>query len=242
MFNVHSSFKKKALIEEKKIAQMGTRRSLGKQPRFTSLKGRQVDRIKDIHDKLLIRTFTEFERIPDSVVLKSEIKPPKLALNIAQAINIMNPTVGDSKGKSPGKNGTLKTLKKLSSKGCPKSLTNVPVTISPNSIPRSSIPHRPSSTCQVNVQFNNLHIGITGLTMNQEQEDKNIERFGFHSRLGSSTKDPSTSIGRSGGFSPKPSRTQTPQELSPTMGHMSEFKCAATRLLKVRSGDFLEPP
>jgi hypothetical protein len=207
MFSVHSSFKKRALIEDKKIKQIGARRPRGQQPRCTSLKGLQVERIKDIHDKLLLRTITEFDRMPDSVVLKSEIKPPKLALNIAQAINIMNPTVGDSKDKSPGKNGTLKTLKKLNSKGSPTSPTNVQVTISLGSIPRSSIHHRPSSAGQVNVQFNNFNFGITGLTMNQEQEDKNIERFGFRSRFGSSTKDPSTSIGRSGGFSPKPSRT-----------------------------------
>jgi hypothetical protein len=165
MFSIHSSFKKKAALIAKQQAQLGARRTSSQKEPRRSISEQQADRIKDIDNKVLQRNFTESDKMPDSVLLQSETMQPNVLGNIAQAIDKMNTNIFHSGNKTPGRNGSLKTIKKLTTIGSSRSHGNV---LETRPISCKHISSRPNTTNQVNVQFNNLYFGITALAMNQE--------------------------------------------------------------------------
>jgi hypothetical protein len=165
MFSIHSSFKKKAALIAKQEAQLGARRTPRQKEPRRSISEQQADRIKYIDNKVLQRNFTESDKMPDSVLLQSETMQPNVLGNIAQAIDKMNTNIFHSGNKTPGRNGSLKTIKKLTTIGSSRSHGNV---LETRPISCKHISSRPNTTNQVNVQFNNLYFGITALAMNQE--------------------------------------------------------------------------
>jgi hypothetical protein len=239
MFSIHSSFKKKAALIAKQEAQLGALRTPSQKEPRRSITEQQADRIKEMDIKVLQRNFTESDKMPDSVLLQSKTMQPNVLGNKAQAIDKMTSNFFDSGNKTPGRNGSLKTIKKLNTIGSSRFHGNV---LQTRPISCKCISSRPNTNNQVNVQFNNLYFGITALAMNQEQKDKNIDRFGFKSRIANFNRVLSPSLGRSEGVSLRPSMTQKSQESNQSMEPMSEFKNAKTKLPKPKSGDFLELP
>lgn len=239
MFSIQSAFKKKADLKAKQEAQLWARRQPGQKEPRRSIIEKQTDRIKDIHNEVLQRNFTESDKMPDSVLLQSKTMQPNVLGNMTQAIDKMTTNIFESWSKGPRRNGSLKIIKKLNTIGSPKFHDNV---LQTRPISQKCITNRSDTTNQVNVQFNNLYFGITALAVNQEQKDKNIDRFGFESRIANFNKVLSPSIKRSVGVSPRPSMTQKSQKSIRSIGPISEFKHAAAKLRKPQSRDFLELP